>query len=190
MLLIAIGSVSNTDPEPINYSPSPDNTSTPEPTPPPTPEPTPPPTPKNQPDPYNTPPQVNIDGRTYRTTEANAFIDGFWKLQFSVGATRHDAILYMEGSRGGMRVQYFSPFTNKTEKVDQIMRLWSSSQGLIVKGYNPIDAETKQPHPTYVADEFLFQQQPDGTFYVANCDSISNCSPVAEEFLGTDIDQK
>lgn len=185
VLLFVIGSVIDPEPDISNnnqtdpVAESNDN-STPEPT---APSASPDPT-----DPLNTPPQVSVGGRTEQTTAPNAFIDGVWRLQFSVGATRHDSVLYMKGPLGRMRTQYFNPATSKTETVDQIMKLWSSSQGLILKGYNPVDADTQNPHPTYSADEFLFQQRPDGTLYIDNC-SGGRCSQVRAEFVGPDVNQ-
>ena len=122
-------------------------------------------------------------GSIEQTTKANAFIDGVWRLEFSAGAVRHEGLLYMKGAEGALIVQYFNSATNNTERVSQVMRLWSSSQGLILKGYNPLDPSTKMPHPNYAPDEFLFQRRPDGKMYVRNCDSAGNCSPVRVEFI-------
>jgi len=90
----------------------------------------------------------------------------------------------MKGPLGIMRTQYFNPQTKRTENADQTIRLWSSSQGLILKGYNPVYANTHKPYPTYNADQFLFQQQSNGRFHAVNCDNAGVCSETRVEFVG------
>jgi serine/threonine-protein kinase len=137
----------------------------------------------------NTPPVVNVGGgNTEQAIEPNAFIDGYWRLDFSVGTTAHQSILYMKGVNGEMVTEYYDANTQKTEQVIQTMRLWSCSLGLIVKGYNPLDNETKQPHATYQPDEILLQQKPDGTLYADNC-SGGVCSKVRVQYLGETLEQ-
>ncbi|MEM7556506.1 MAG: serine/threonine-protein kinase [Cyanobacteria bacterium P01_A01_bin.84] len=144
---------------------------------------------KNNPDSkINIPPKVNIGGNIEQTAKPNEFINGVWRLDFSAGATRHEALLFMKGAKGVMLVQYFGRQSGTTEKVRQTMRLWSSSQGLIIKGYNPVDLETKEPHSTYAPDEFFLQQKADGSVYADNC-SASGCSPVRIKFLAKTLDE-
>lgn len=84
---------------------------------------------------------------------------------------------------GLMSVRYFNSQTNRTKTVLQTMRLWSASQGLIVRGHNQLDSRTRRPHPTYSPDEFLFQQRPNGTLYAENYDNAGNCSAVRIQFV-------
>jgi serine/threonine-protein kinase len=144
-----------------------------------------PPTPSIQPslDSPEEPPTINIGGKIERATKPTAFIDGYWRLDFSVGAINHQSILYMNGISGEMVTQYFDPPANRTQKVLQTIKLWSCSQGLIVKGYNPVDFNTQQPHPTYQPDEIFMQQKPDGSFYADNC-SGGTCSTVRVQYIG------
>ncbi|MEM7727583.1 MAG: serine/threonine-protein kinase [Cyanobacteria bacterium P01_A01_bin.45] len=136
----------------------------------------------------NIPPKVNIAGNVEQTTKPNEFINGVWRLEFSAGATRHEALLYMKGAKGVMLTRYFGRQSRKTEKVRQAMRLWSSSQGLIIKGYNPVDFETKQPHPTYSPDEFFLQQRADGSIFADNC-SANVCSPVRIKYIAKTLQE-
>lgn len=87
----------------------------------------------------------------------------------------------VQGRSGIMRTQFFNPNTGQTEMVDQTMRLRSSSQGLVLLGYNPVYAGTNTPNPIYSPDNFLFQIQPDGTTVVFTCDDAGRCSPVEIE---------
>jgi hypothetical protein len=97
----------------------------------------------------------------------------YWRsrLTFSVNGTVYQGVLRMNGYRGTFRVRFFSPSLGKTEVVDQEMRLKSSSQGLILLGYNPSSA-------TYIPDNFIFAVDPDGTLIAHTCDYLKRCSPV------------
>jgi serine/threonine protein kinase len=131
----------------------------------------------------DTPPVVSIGGNSEQTTAPTAFINGYWKLEFTAGETVHQSLLFMRGNQGEMIVQYVDPSSQKKELVYQTIRLWSCSAGLIVKGYNPVDADTKQSHPTYSPDEMLFQKKSDGSIVADNC-SGGVCSTVSVQYLG------
>jgi serine/threonine protein kinase len=135
----------------------------------------------------NTPPVINIgNGKTERASEPNAYLDGYWRLEFNDGQIDYRSVLYMNGVNGEMVTEYLNPTTNKNQKVYQTVRLWSSSLGLVVKGYYPLDTQTKQAHPTYQADEILFQQKPNGSYSADNC-SAGGCAIVTVEYLGTSL---
>ena len=51
----------------------------------------------------------------------------------------------------------------------------------IKAGYNPVYAGTSRRHPTYVADNFLFAIQPDGSLAAYTCDYARQCSAVSIE---------
>ena len=104
-------------------------------------------------------------------TEASSPVYGSYRLTFSVDGTVYQGVLKMNGYRGTFRVRFFSPNLGKTEVVDQEMRLKSSSQGLILLGYNPSSA-------TYIPDNFIFAVDPDGTLIAHTCDYLKRCSPV------------
>ncbi|HEY9875965.1 MAG TPA: hypothetical protein V6D12_21215 [Candidatus Obscuribacterales bacterium] len=53
-----------------------------------------------------------------------------------------------------------------------------ASQRLVLLGYNPVYRGTNTRHPTYSADNFLFQVSPDGSLGVATCDDAGQCSSV------------
>lgn len=137
----------------------------------------------------NTPPTISLgNGRQEQASEPNSFIDGYWRVDFSVGQIHHQSILQMNGKNGEMVTEYFDVQLNKTQRVRQTMRLWSSSMGLVAKGYNPVDAETQQPHATYQPDEILIQQKTDGTYYADNC-SGGVCSNTSIQYLGTKLER-
>ena len=116
-------------------------------------------------------------------TQASNPLYGAWKLTYSVGGIVYESVLYMNGYSGKMRTRYFEPGINRTQVVDQTMRLRSSSQGLVLLGYNPVYRGTNTPHPTYSADNFLFQITPDGSLGVATCDDAGRCSSVDIEAI-------
>lgn len=103
---------------------------------------------------------------------------GAWKLTHSVGGILHESWLYMSGYSGKMRTRYFDANANKTQAVDQTMYLRSSSQGLVLLRDNPVYAGTNTRHPTYNADNFLFQVSSDGSLNAATCDDAGQCSDV------------
>ncbi|MEI6064322.1 MAG: hypothetical protein WCQ26_06995 [Pseudanabaena sp. ELA748] len=108
---------------------------------------------------------------TTQLTEASSPVYWHNRLTFSVNGTVYQGILKMNGYRGTFRVRFFAPNLGKTEVVDQEMRLKSSSQGLILLGYNPSIA-------TYIPDNFIFAVDPDGTLIAYTCDYLKRCSPV------------
>ncbi|HEY9692982.1 MAG TPA: hypothetical protein V6D15_12290 [Oculatellaceae cyanobacterium] len=103
---------------------------------------------------------------------------GSWKLNYSVGGILYESWLYMSGYSGKMRTLYFDPNVKKTQLIDQSMSLRSSSQGLILVGYNPVYAGTNTQYPTYSADNFLFQISSDGSLLAVTCDDAGQCSGV------------
>jgi hypothetical protein len=108
-------------------------------------------------------------------------LNGTWKLQFSVGGILHESILIMEGDSGAMRTRYYNSATGRAESVDQAMKLQSSSQGLVLLGFNPVYAGTTTRHRTYSPDNFLFQIRPNGALVSFTCDRGGRCSPVDME---------
>lgn len=112
----------------------------------------------------------------------NNNIDGDWKLEFSAGATVHVARLQMKGDSGIMRVIFpdSSGDESKVSKVDQTMQLYTSSQGLVLLGFNPVNPDNGESVP-YNSDNFLIKQELDSSFTLLNCDDGGNRSPVKIE---------
>ena len=113
--------------------------------------------------------------------DANSPIYGTWKLRYSVDGIVYQSVLVMNGYSGAMRIRYFDPNVNRSQVVDQGISLKSSAEGLILVGYNPVYAGTSRRHPTYVADNFLFAIQPDGSLAAYTCDYARQCSAVSME---------
>jgi hypothetical protein len=116
-------------------------------------------------------------------TEASSPIYGHWKLTFSVNGTVYKGYLIMKGYYGDLRVSYYDPNVRKKATIDEKMRLMSSSQGLVLVGYNPVYAGTSISHPNYIADNFLFSIQPDGSLVAVTCDNQQQCSSVEVEYV-------
>jgi hypothetical protein len=116
-------------------------------------------------------------------TEANSPIYGHWRLTFSMNGIVNKGYLIMKGYYGVMRVSYFDPSVRKKVSIDEKMRLMSSSQGLVLVGYNPVYAGTSISHPNYAADNFLFSIQPDGSLVAVTCDDREQCSSVDVEYV-------
>jgi hypothetical protein len=116
-------------------------------------------------------------------TEASYPLYGSWKLTYSVNGTVYKGYLIMRGYYGDLRVSYFDPEIRKKATIDQKMKLMSSSQGLVLLGYNPVYAGTSISHPTYAADNFVFAVQPDGSLVAFTCDEEKRCSSVDMEFV-------
>jgi hypothetical protein len=113
--------------------------------------------------------------------DANSPLYGSWKLKYSVDGVVYQSVLVMEGYSGVMRTRYFDPRINKKQVVDQEISLRSSSQGLVLLGYNPVYPGTSRRHPTYAADNFLFSVEPDGSLTAYTCDDLRQCSAVDVE---------
>jgi hypothetical protein len=117
--------------------------------------------------------------------DANSPIYGNWSLRFSVDGLVYESVLVMRGYSGVMRTSYFDPKIGSKQIVDQEMRLKSSSQGLVLLGYNPVYAGTSRRHPTYAADNFLFSIDPDGSLRAFTCDDRKQCSAVDVETIAS-----
>lgn len=136
--------------------------------------------------PITTPSTQIVQSSSYviaQLTEASSPIYGIWKLKFSVNGIVHESVVAMNGYSGAMRTKYFNPNLRRTQVVDQTIRLKSSSQGLILVGYNPVYAGTTRRHPTYNADNFLISVQPDGSRTIYTCDTARQCSAVDMEVI-------
>lgn len=132
----------------------------------------------------NTPSTIIAESDSFaiaQLTQAHRPIYGNLTLRYSVDGILYESFLVMEGHSGMMRTRFFNPNIGETEMVDQTMQLRSSAQGLVLLGYDPVYAGTNTPNPTYSPDNFLFQIQPDGTFFAFTCDDAGRCSPVEIE---------
>lgn len=111
---------------------------------------------------------------------------GVWKLQYSIHGIVYQSRLTMKGESGTMLTSFFNVGTNQAENVEQTMRLRPSAKGLLLLGYNPVDANTKTQKSDYSPDNFLFQINPDGSKYFWTCDDEQRCSPVEVEYIGSE----
>jgi len=116
-------------------------------------------------------------------TEAIYPLYGSWKLTFSVNGTVYKGYLIMKGYYGNLRVSYFDPHLRKKQVIDESILLMSSSEGLVLLGYDPVYQGTSIRHPNYSADSFIFSVEPDGSLIAFTCDNSGQCSSVAVEFV-------
>jgi len=98
------------------------------------------------------------------------YVYGNYKLGWTIGGSRYEGLLHMEGQIGKMRVQYFDEYINRTQTVDQTMKLASCTWGLVMLGFNPVFADTNQEHPTYAADNLIFRRETNGDVTIMNYD--------------------
>ncbi|GAB1541960.1 hypothetical protein NUACC21_46330 [Scytonema sp. NUACC21] len=98
------------------------------------------------------------------------YINGTYKLRWTISGSSYEGLLYMEGRIGKMRIQYFNEVTKSTETVDQTMLLASCTKGLVMFGFNPVVAGTAQQHPTYAADNLIFRRETNGDVTIINYD--------------------
>ncbi|MGK7882969.1 MAG: hypothetical protein AB4060_23150 [Crocosphaera sp.] len=80
-----------------------------------------------------------------------------------------------------MVTTYFDRDINRTQRVEQTMRLTNSARGILIIGSNPVDYNTKKRHPTYSPDNFLLQVRPSGQTIMTTCDLAGRCSDVDVE---------
>lgn len=116
-----------------------------------------------------------------QVTDANSPVYGSWKLRYSVDGIVYESVLVMNGFSGSMRTRYYHPSLGK-QSVDQTMYLKNSPDGLVLLGYNPVYAGTSRKHP-YIADNFLFAIEPDGSRRFAICDDAGKCSAVTAQTI-------
>lgn len=140
------------------------------------------------PSPLDTPPNVTIGGQPQQGTNPVTLIDGVWAVQFTVGNVVHQSALVMKGFYGEMITEYVDPATTTTQKIRQKMRLWSVPQGLILKGHDPVDAQTNQkPIIDYYPDQIFIQVAKDGSLSGENCSTQVNqsvCAPTTFTYKG------
>ena len=103
---------------------------------------------------------------------------GCWSLTYNVFGIVYESLLRMNGYRGVMLTSYFNSNINRTDYVQQTMRLGNSPRGLVIYGNNPVSPGTNRRHPSYVPDNFLFQIKPNGKKVFGMCDNANRCSPV------------
>jgi serine/threonine protein kinase len=127
--------------------------------------------------------ETNIFGSTEALSAPTDSIDGTWQLNWALDGSTHEGTLTVKGNQGQLRVA--ATGNGQTDRIQETMRLWSSSRGLILLGYNPIDLSTKAASTSYSPDNFLFEPQSDGTYKVTVCDDGHNCADVSVTSPGT-----
>ena len=105
-------------------------------------------------------------------------LSGCWVLKHSASGTIYESMLRMNGYDGVMVTRFFDSRIGDTIYVKQTMKLENSSNGLVIYGYNPINANTGASLLTYSPDNFLYQIRPNGEQLFGTCDDQGQCSSV------------
>ena len=120
---------------------------------------------------------TNVFGSPEPLSQPTDSIDGTWQLGWAIDGSTHQGKLTIDGDQGNLMVTATGK-GQKSDRVQETMRLWSSPRGLVLLGYNPIDPSTKAAPTDYSPDNFLFEPQSDGTYTVTRCDDAQNCTDV------------
>ncbi|MDZ8262889.1 CHAT domain-containing protein [Nostoc sp. ChiQUE01b] len=110
-------------------------------------------------------------------------IYGNFKLRYSFSEVVYESTLKMKGDSGTLLTKFFDKNTNQTKIVEQSIKLEQSSTGLLLLGSDPVYPGTQTPYPNYVADKFIIELNPDGSFNWKTCDDTWNCADVEVEKL-------
>lgn len=99
-----------------------------------------------------------------------------YEIKFVAGVTQYRCALAMwwDDGNGMLRVKYYS--NNKTNNVEQTVRLEDTQYGLRIAGYNPVYAGTSISYPSYNADNFYLSQDEYGNLTCTNIDDDGNTS--------------
>ncbi len=98
-------------------------------------------------------------------------------VEWSIQTIIHRGIINLNGCSGKITVSFWDGNTGKTAKVEQRIRVATTSLGTMLYGYNPVYPQSSIRYPNYAADNFLFRKQVDGTGMILVCDDAEQCSP-------------
>ena len=102
-----------------------------------------------------------------------------WEMWFMGGYTQHHAFMVLDGNGGGkVRVKFFSANTNRTEIVEQTIKLENTTQGIRLACYDAVYANTNYRHLSYATDNFYLIQDDYGNTSIYNADDGSNLTKV------------
>ena len=108
---------------------------------------------------------------------------GVWELTWDVGVP-YKSILVMKGETGATRTTFFDQALGQTISIDQGMQFVINQEGMFLVGSNPQFSKTKKSYAAYSPDNFIVQQQHDGSFSIIKlCDQAGNCADVQSVFI-------
>jgi uncharacterized membrane protein len=108
-----------------------------------------------------------------------------FRIQFSAGVDVYEGTLRMNGCFGQLLVNYFDARRRQRTTVRQGMEIIRTSAGVLIRGSEPIYANTGVAHPTCTPDNFIFSRSPDGDYRFVAFDISGNSSPVTVRESGT-----
>ncbi|HMF58485.1 MAG TPA: hypothetical protein VK619_19225 [Pyrinomonadaceae bacterium] len=117
--------------------------------------------------------------------ESRVNLNGVWEVDFSVGATRHIAKLFIKGDIGVSGTEYYDDRLGRKRRIAQALALCQSTFGVVILGFRPTDIDTNQTGSdlTYNADNFVISRQPDGTLVAFNYDAAETLVKVDIKFI-------
>jgi hypothetical protein len=113
-----------------------------------------------------------MDGRLIQ------MLSGTWRIQWLFGDVVHDAVLYMDGREGLMRVRLTDQTTRKTESVDTTMTLEIGDGEVYLFGSNSVVSGTATASADYAPDSFRISVV-DGHLQFMLCDTLKRCGEVS-----------
>ena len=99
-----------------------------------------------------------------------------YRLDWTFASIVHVGRLKMQGNSGKMR--YITRYNDSYIIVDQTMQLYTSTRGLVLLGFNPIDVTTQKPFKDFRPDNLIIKTDITGTKTITTCDNGGNYVPI------------
>lgn len=117
-------------------------------------------------------PRTEVDGRLIQ------MLSGTWRIQWLFGDVLHDALLYMDGREGLMRVRLADQKTQELKSVDMTMTLEIGDGKVFLFGSDPVVSGTATASADYAADSFRISVVDDHLQFML-CDTLKRCGEVS-----------
>lgn len=124
------------------------------------------------------------------SASAQSTANNWYRLNYVVGTTVHDALLTLSGDQGWMYVRYFDPRIAGTRIVRMRMQSQNTTLGLALKASNVIDTSTGLPFAAYAPDNLVTRMAPDGSVTTYVFDARNNLALASVRVLTRSADQK
>lgn len=105
-------------------------------------------------------------------------LSGTWRIRWLLGDVVHDAVLYMDGREGLMRVRLTDQKTHEATSVDMTMTLEIGDGEVFLFGSNPVVSGTATARADYAADGFRISAVDDHLQFML-CDTAKRCGEVS-----------
>jgi len=108
--------------------------------------------------------------------EPYEYIDGKYTVTWNIAGSPYEGVVEMEGLTGVMHVSFYNGETQKAISQDLLLTNCTSTQGLTLLGFDPVDYGTDTP-ANYAPDNIIIKNV-GGVLQVRNCDDQGVCAPV------------